>query len=40
MKRRAGLLVDESGVTLAIVAGRGPAECFSFEPDDSAGAIQ
>jgi len=39
MKRRAGLLVDDNGVTLAIVSGREPVEWLSFEADDSAGAL-
>lgn len=39
MKRRAGLLLDDNAVTLAIVSGRGPAECFTFDADDSAGTL-
>ena len=36
---RAGLLLDESVATLAVVTGRGPVECRSFNADDNAGAL-
>src|SRR5262249_56891904 len=39
MKMRAGLLIDETVVTLAIVSGRGPVECFSFDVVDNAGPL-
>jgi len=39
MKIRAGLLIDETVVTLAIVSGRGPVECFSFDAVDNAGPL-
>jgi Tfp pilus assembly protein PilN len=39
MKMRAGLLLDESVATLAVVTGRGPVECRSFSADDNAGAL-
>ena len=39
MKRRAGLLLDDHSITLALVSGRGPAECLTFEADDSAGTL-
>ena len=39
MKMRAGILVDETAVTLAIVSGRGPVECFRFDADENAGPL-
>jgi Tfp pilus assembly protein PilN len=39
MTVRAGLLIDETVVTLAIVSGRGPVEYFSFDADDNPGAL-
>ena len=39
MKLRAGLLLDERAVTLAVVSGRGPVECLTFDADENAGAL-
>lgn len=39
MKLRAGLLLDERAATLAVVSGRGPAECLTFDADENAGAL-
>jgi Tfp pilus assembly protein PilN len=39
MKPRAGLLLDEKVATVAIVSGRGPVECLSFDADENAGAL-
>jgi pilus assembly protein HofN len=39
MKRRAGLLLDENSATLAMVSGRGPAECLTFDADESTGSL-
>jgi len=34
-----GLLVNETTVTLALVSGRGPVGCLSFDADDNPGAL-
>jgi pilus assembly protein HofN len=39
MKMRAGVLLDESVVTLAVVTGRGPVECWTFNTNENAGAL-
>jgi len=38
-KIRAGLLLDETTATLAVVTGRAPVECLSFSADENAGAL-
>jgi Tfp pilus assembly protein PilN len=39
MKARAGLFVDEKGLTLAVLSGRGTVECVTFDAGESLGPL-
>jgi Tfp pilus assembly protein PilN len=39
MKARAGLFVDDKGLTLAVLSGRGTVECIAFEAGENLGPL-